>query len=275
MQTKQFNSIIKNDVELYQNFGPREIAWNQWLAGIIDGDGNLAIQASNNVAVCEITMPLEDESLLYKIKQKLGGSISSRSKAKTIRYRLCDQKGIENLLQRINGFIRTTIRKCQFKKLCYKFQITYLEAKPLTLNDGYIAGLFDAAGSILISVNKTSPADSIRQGKRGKIIRLQNSKSFNQLRIEITNKRAENLLCLQQAFASGTIRKVHKNSIYRFSNYDLFSDYVAKYPLYSTKMKRVLALKSYVELKRIDAHLAGVSSRKRKAWNAFCLKWYA
>lgn len=63
-------------------FNATEIAWNQWLAGIIDGDGYLAIQTSNNVAVCEITMPLEDEALLFQIKQKLGGSIKPRSGAK-------------------------------------------------------------------------------------------------------------------------------------------------------------------------------------------------
>jgi hypothetical protein len=31
----------------------------------IDGDGYLAIQTSNNVAVCEITMPLADEALAF------------------------------------------------------------------------------------------------------------------------------------------------------------------------------------------------------------------
>ena len=127
---------------------PSEIAWNQWPLGIIDGDGYFAIQTSNNVAVCEMTMPLEDESLLFKIKQKLGGWIKSRSGAKAGPYRLCHKKGMEDLLLRINGSIRNTIRVIQFKKLCEKFNIIYLKAKPLTLSNGYIAGFFDADGSI-------------------------------------------------------------------------------------------------------------------------------
>lgn len=48
-----------------------EIACHQWLAGVIDGDGYNAIPTSNNVAVCEITMPLF-ESLLW-FNQNLQG----------------------------------------------------------------------------------------------------------------------------------------------------------------------------------------------------------
>ena len=43
-------------------------------------------------------MPLEDESLFFVIKQKLGGSITPRSGAKAVRYRLCHQSGMINLI---------------------------------------------------------------------------------------------------------------------------------------------------------------------------------
>lgn len=262
-----------------KKFTAVEISWNQWLAGLIDGDGYLAIQKSNNVAVCEITMPLEDEKVLQQIKQKLGGSITLRSGAKAVRYRLCHQIGIKNLILRINGSIRNTVRIPQFKTLCSKFNVVYLEPKPLTLDNGYIAGFFDADGTIYIGVNKASPKNAIIPGTQGKISRLQNSRGHNQLRIEISNKYKENLIMFKKAFNSGSIRTVvnrkkHVVYIYQIKHVDSFLQYIRKYPLYSMKKKRLMMVKHYFELKRIKSHLAPPSSMKQKVWNLFCKKWY-
>lgn len=108
-----------------------------------------------------------------------------------------------NLVHRINGSIRNTLWVVQFKKLCGKFDINYLEAETLTLNNGYISGFFEADGTINISVSKTSQHDSLLPGIIGKIARLENSRGANQLRIEISNKYSENLEFFQQAFGSG------------------------------------------------------------------------
>jgi ubiquinol-cytochrome c reductase cytochrome b subunit len=262
-----------------KKFTAFEISWNQWLAGLIDGDGYLAIQKSNDVAVCEITMPLEDEKVLQQIQQKLGGSITLRSGAKAVRYRLCHQIGIKNLILRINGSIRNTVRIPQFQTLCNKFNVAYLEPKPLTLDNGYIAGFFDADGTIYISINKASPKHSIIPGTEGKIIRLQNSRGHNQLRIEISNKYKENLMMFKKAFNSGSIRTVvnrkkHVVHIYQIEHVESFLQYVRKYPLYSTKKKRLLMVKNFLELKQMKSHLAPPSSMKQKVWNRFCKKWY-
>jgi hypothetical protein len=64
-----------------------EQKWNQWLAGLIDADGYLTIQ-KNNVAVCEITMSYDDEPLLEKIKNVLGGNIRPRNGYRAVRYHL-------------------------------------------------------------------------------------------------------------------------------------------------------------------------------------------
>jgi len=45
-------------------------AWNEWLAGLIDGDGSLLVSKSG-YSSCEITMSLEDAHALAIIKQKL------------------------------------------------------------------------------------------------------------------------------------------------------------------------------------------------------------
>lgn len=76
---------IQNNIK--NNYDTEELKWNQWLAGVIDGDGYLAIQ-KNKVAVLEINMPLDDEDLLTQIKNKLGGYIQLRSQSLSMRYKL-------------------------------------------------------------------------------------------------------------------------------------------------------------------------------------------
>ena len=184
-----------------------------------------------------------------------------------------------NLIQRINGCVRNTVRVVQFQALCNHFNITYLVAEPLTLENGYLAGFFDADGTIYIGVNKTTQLNSILPGINGKITRLANSRGNNQLVISISNKYVENLICFQKAFGSGSIRGVkHRKRflthIYTITNIDTFLNYTSKYPLSSKKMKKVLLVPRYFELKRCKAHLAVPLSLKLKAWEGFCKKWY-
>ena len=91
--------------------------WNEWLAGLIDGEGSLLISKSGYIS-CEITMALPDEHVLFIIKQKLGGSIKLRSAAKAVRYRLHNKNGIIELINRINGNIRQTSRLKQLESIC-------------------------------------------------------------------------------------------------------------------------------------------------------------
>lgn len=219
-----------------------EIKWNQWLAGVIDGDGYLATQ-KNKVVVCEITMPLQDEALLFQIKQKLGGNIKLRSGSHSIRYRLSHKAGMIELINRVNGFIRNTIRVVQFQKICKFFNIIYLEAEPLSMYDGYIAGFFDADGTICMCITKTSQKDSIKSGTAGKIERLINARGNHQIQISIANKYFENVKFFQKAFGFGKIRAVgkdpYKNHIYsiELKNIPKFIEYTKKYPLRSSKKK--------------------------------------
>ncbi len=49
------------------------IKFNQWLAGLIDGDGYLRVSKQGYTS-CEITVGLEDEKMLIQIQNKFGGS---------------------------------------------------------------------------------------------------------------------------------------------------------------------------------------------------------
>jgi len=94
---------------------PTSLAWNQWLAGLIDGDGCLLFDKQGYTS-CEIIMGIRDEHALNQIKQKLGGSLKLRSGSNSIRYRLHHKEGIIHLIDRINGNIRHSTRKIQLQK---------------------------------------------------------------------------------------------------------------------------------------------------------------
>jgi hypothetical protein len=62
----------------------KDIRFNQWLAGLIDGDGSLLVSKAG-YSSCEITVALADERMLRIIQNKLGGAIKARSGVKAIR----------------------------------------------------------------------------------------------------------------------------------------------------------------------------------------------
>src|SRR5271155_381597 len=83
--TKRFKFLVGTPETIRPLSSLSDISFNQWLAGLIDGDGSLLINKSGYTS-CEITMSLEDTHALLIIKNKLGGSIKLRSGVKAIRY---------------------------------------------------------------------------------------------------------------------------------------------------------------------------------------------
>ena len=259
----------------------QEQQWNQWLAGVIDGDGYLAIQ-KKGVAVCEITMPLTDEYLLAQIKQKIGGKIYLRSGAKAVRYRLMHKAGIKELICRINGMIRNSQRIPQLQALCQKFEIPFKPANSLDSQSAYTAGFFDADGTIYMAVGtRFCPEYATQKGILGKINRLYYSRGANQVQISISNKYLANIEIFQTAFRFGTIRKIKQRKkewyVWEINTQHeilLFLDYVRRNPLRSTKLKRFFLLERYFELKHMQAHLAPLETEQNRAWFRFSQKWY-
>lgn len=248
--------------------------WKQWLAGLIDGGGYLGI---SGYTFLEITMKLEDQKALSQIKQKLGGSLKLRSNANAIRYRLKSKNEMINLINLINGEIRNTVRVEQLKKVCNKLQIQYLQAAPLTKNNGYTAGVFDAEGSITISVQKTDTKTSTLSGVEGKINRLILARGFHQLLLKITNKYECNVSLFHSAFNIGCVICDRGHHWYFKKRSDVFEfiEYTKKYPLRSSKKKRLFLVKSYFKLFEQKAHLAPQNTILNKAWQRFCKKWFS
>jgi len=115
-------------------YSTSNIKFNQWLAGLIDGDGYFCI-TQNKYLSCEITVALEDEKFLRQIQNKFGGSIKLRAGVKAIRYRLKNKEGIINLVNAVNGNIRNSKRLVQFNKVCILLNINFKEPIKLTNNN--------------------------------------------------------------------------------------------------------------------------------------------
>lgn len=133
-----------------------DIKFNQWLAGIIDGDGCLLVSKAG-YSSCEITMDKNDYRTLMLIKNKLGGSIKLRSGVLAYRYRLHNRAGMIDLITRINGNIRNTKRIPYLIKVCDNLNISYIPPIPLTLDNAWYSGFFDADGSVTAKLEASTP----------------------------------------------------------------------------------------------------------------------
>lgn len=237
----------------------KELSWNQWLAGVIDGDGCLLVNPAGYMS-CEITMGLKDEHALQQIKTKLGGSVKLRSGCRAIRYRLHHKQGMQALASRIQGEIRNSVRQKQFHHLCKTLgppwsSIAVEQTNPLSRENAWFAGFFDADGTVTLSIKHGNP----------------------QVTISVTNKKAEDILPFQ-TFFFGNIYHDKATNCYKWtiqSEADLLSflDYIKKYPSRSSKKSRLFLLPRFFELKREQAHKADLESLRYKAWTLFIEKW--
>lgn len=107
-------------------------AFNEWLAGLIDGDGCFQL-SKKGYSSLEIVMELRDKHCLYQIKDKFGGSVKLRAGNNHLRYRLHHKTGMLNLIHSINGLIRNPARILQLGKICDNYGIKLIDPKPLTV----------------------------------------------------------------------------------------------------------------------------------------------
>ena len=262
--TKRFNFLVGTSETTrslssiylhHSSFYLKEKCWNQWLSGLIDGDGSLLVNKSG-YGSCEITMSLKDGHCLAIIKQKLGGSVKLRSGAKALRYRLHNETGIINLINRINGNIRHTSRLKQLERLCLLLNIPIVYPETVTIDNGWFAGFFDADGTITYSIKNNYP----------------------QLTIGVTNKLYIDVISFKNVFKGNVYFDKSQNGCYKWSiqaktDIDFFKAYLLKYPSRSNKKQRLFLINDYYYLKDLEAYKALVGTPLYKAWHTFNDKW--
>lgn len=232
-----------------------ELHWNQWLAGLIDGDGCLLISKSGYPS-CEITMGIEDEHALSEIKQKLGGSIKTRAGVKAIRYRLHNKAGMLDLISRINGHILNNIRLKQLESVCLNLNITLIQARKPAITNSWFSGYFDADGTVTFAIKNNYP----------------------QLTISVSNKDRQNIEYFESILGGKIYFDKAGYGSYKWSiqsqiEIENFLNYIKLFPSRSYKKQRLFLIPKFYELKRLKAYKQDSASVLYKAWTKFNIDW--
>ena len=226
--------------------------WNQWLAGLIDGDGYFHL-TKKGYASLEIIMDIRDEHALQIVKNVYGGSIKSVSNANALRYCLRHKTGFLALINDVNGHIRNSNRLVQLNKICIKYQLGLIYPEKLTYDNAWFSGFFDADGSVSINTNN------------------------GQLSINVTQKTAEMLHPLLEFYGGSVCINSSAPSFkwYLTKKKDIFKmiQYFNKHPVRSAKKNRLYLIPKWYELKDLSAHKASIGTSLEKSLQCFLAKW--
>ena len=228
----------------------------QWIAGVIDGDGNFYISKKGYVELSVVMEP-RDIACLYKMKQRYGGSVKATSHAKAIRFRLHHMAGIQLVITDVNGLIQNPVRFAQFKKVCELYNVETISTIPLIYNSAYLSGLFDTDGSVYFS------------------------KKSIQVFITVTQKGRELLDILVPVYG-GVVRSSNKNATAFKWTVSKKSDVLTLIDNYfhwnncvSAKNKKFGMVKQFYYLSSIGALSAPEDSVLGRSFNQFVKRWEA
>lgn len=229
------------------------IKFNEWLAGLIDGDGSFLL-SKKGYASMEITMDIRDEHCLKIIKNIYGGSIKLRSGARALRYRLHHKAGLLMLIDNINGLIRNPNRIIQLNKICGHYGLILIYPRKLTYNNAWLAGFFDADGTI--AINSTN----------------------NQLTISASQKTTQLLEPLVELYGGSICIDRGKYDSFKWyitkrESIIKLIEYFKQCPSRSGKNSRLHLVPRYFELKDLNAHKAMPNSLLKRSWEIFLTKW--
>jgi hypothetical protein len=265
--------------------------WNEWLAGITDGDGCLFINKKENSISFEVTTHITDIRVVTNIKNILkAGTVKKRSNSESVRYRVKAKAAIIDILNRLNGNLYNPARIKQFIAACKMVGITpKLPTETLVMEKksyAYLAGLIDSDGSLVVSVSGSTAADSQLSGLHGKITRLTNSKAHNQIRLKVTTSHKNYAELIQNTFGFGAIyaqkpniKNKAPNPLYHWTvssqeDFELLSESLKMFPLKSLKMHRLRLSLLYFKYKKLSYHLKEAGTIEGKIWSKFAKSWY-
>lgn len=284
-------------------FESAELLWNQWLAGLIDGDGCLLVQyrprqglakveqtgpdarQPKGYCSCEITMDLRDEHALQQIKNKLGGGIKLRSGVKAFRYRLHHREGLQNLIKRINGEIRYQVRQEQLKRQCLEMQVPFIQpTSSLSKKNGWFAGVFDADGTVTLRWSEQSaPKNTFTESQKHFAVSepsvpFDRRKVPPQCTISVSAKREEDLLPWKVVFGGNIYfdksSRTYKWCIQAKEKVLEFVQYTKNVaPSRSSKKNGLYLIPRLYELIDLRAYKADKQSKLYSVWEQFLEKW--
>lgn len=262
--------------------------WNQWFAGVTDGDGCFYINKKENNVSYEITTAITDIRILYSIKNTLKtGTIKKRSGSQSVRYRTKQKTALIEIVNRLNGRLYNKMRLNQFRNVCQLLDIPFLPSPaPISNQNAYLSGLIDADGSISISVSKSTFQNSQTIGVQGRIDRLANARGFCQISAKVTSIDSPKISLIQSSYGFGNIfiekpniknRSPQPKYHWTVQSYEDFSklvNYLKINPLKSGKMHRIRLVFFYFKYKNLRYHLKPVNTIEFQIWSKFAKSWF-
>lgn len=244
------SQAIKRLYSFNSNKDKENLIFNQWLAGLIDGDGCFLL-SKKGYASLEIVAHVRDKNCLFQIKNRCGGSIKVRNNLNHLRYRLHHKKGLLDLISRVNGEIRNPIRLLQLNRICENYNIDLIQPNPLTYFNGWFSGFFDSDGSVYLNLNSS------------------------QMFITASQKNKFLLDIISELYGGSvyTEKTSFKWFLYKKSEVLTLLEYFITCPCRSAKLNRIKAIKKYYELRDLKAHLAKETSILGKIWQKYLVKW--
>ena len=249
---RMFSTCFKLDRE---NDDP-DLQDRQWIAGIIDGDGNFYVSKKGYVEF-SIVMEPRDIACLLKIQQRYGGSVKATSHAKAVRYRLHHLAGIQQVINDVNGLIINPVRLAQLEKISSIYNVKPLPPVELQYSSAYLSGLFDTDGSVYY-----------------------NKKSM-QVFITVSQK-SRHLLDILASVYGGKVLSANANktafkwTVYKKSEIiDIINRYFYFNNCVSAKNEKLGLVKQFYHLSSIGALSAPIDSLLGKSFSNFAEQWEA
>ena len=253
---RMFSSCLCSNQDQTKGNDVTDLKVRQWIAGVIDGEGNFYLSKKGYVELSVVMEP-RDIACLYKMKQRYGGSVKATSHAKAVRFRLHHMAGIKLVIKDVNSLIQNPVRYAQFKKVCELYSIETISPISLTYNSAYLSGLFDTDGSVYY-----------------------NQKSM-QVFITVTQKGRE-LLDILVPIYGGVVRSSNKNAtafkwiVSKKSDVlSLIDNYFHWNNCVSAKNKKFGMVKHFYYLSSIGALSAPEDSVLGRSFNQFVERWEA
>lgn len=229
----------------------KDIHFNEWLAGFVDGDGHLENQGN----FCRLSVPQGTWNLhlIQELQSKFGGKLNKvPSGLNTYRYDLTNEDGqLIELLLAINGNVRGKSRTEQFIKMCHVYNIDYITPRVMSLDNAYTSGLIDSDGSITCQAKK--------------------------IQVKVTATHPADLQYLKTLFNGNVTRRLDLHCAFDWkigSQADVLflKEYLLRFPLKSNKLVRSNLFEEYYRLKGLGAWKE--SSFYHPEWLSFLELWY-
>lgn len=254
----EITNIMNSYKEIINNFNYDDNEFSYYLAGLLEGDGNISLPALGNTTLNRTLNPrlvftfnINNLPLFVFIKNKLEVGRFQQSSENVGRYIIGDSKGVIKVVELIHGKLRTP-KNITFNKLIDFLNLKYnlkIAKSPLDTSkiesNSWFTGFIEADGYFgvkIVEARARGPKlDNLRSRSRnvGLVFRLDQrlyDKPTSSNMISIMESLAKYLDCTVSTYKIKEI-PVLSVSISSIAKIETLIDYISKFPLLGVKGK--------------------------------------